>query len=691
MRPWVVDAKDIEPEDLDQFSGQLLHLNNQIANFLDPATTEEVLIIAPKGFGKTLLLKAKRQSMRERYHTMLPERALVDKPSANPDLMSHREYASIRETEAYWKALWSIALTLAVEKHLGISVDLSAPLDKVVRNEHLRSACDLFTNLLALSRDAYFAAFKDYVAHLLPVFRRIHSSIALFIDNIDEYFEDFLASDLIDTEEQRAIYRSHWHFAQVGIALAARDLHAINNHVKIFVSIRKEVFQRTFLGNPLGLQLAGSALDLQYSREDLIEIIRKNIEVERKRSLVEPQAKDPWVRFFGHHATRIVHQSTGDEEDVVAFWIRHTFHRPRDIVFIGRDLAAIDPGRRTRDTVRRQITRSAAVIAQGFITEMSPHLPQFDREILFRLIPRNVVPRAELEVLSEQYDRLFSAKQGGSEPIACHVFASMFKIGLLGYVGIHPETAELIQYFRHPGEVPLDRNDILPDAEEFLIHPSLDLLIGSYNPDYFRNLDKLNVIGADRPWRAARQTLFVLKGDVRGAGAILQDPVAASSFPAFFAEAVTEAGRDLVIAQATNGDSTLLIDPNPRQVVFAALTLRQRLLRSAYGCDMRFGGDAGFVEVTGEGESAQARTGLALLVAARLEPHAPPGAILVTGQFVEAWRELLGGGGLSARAVEPHEVPLLRETDGRFDLAKPGGEAPMLRRLRLLDGPASVA
>ena len=96
MRPWVVDAKDIEPEDLDQFSGQLLHLNNQIANFLDPATTEEVLIIAPKGFGKTLLLKAKRQSMRERYHTMLPERALVDKPSANPDLMSHREYASIR-------------------------------------------------------------------------------------------------------------------------------------------------------------------------------------------------------------------------------------------------------------------------------------------------------------------------------------------------------------------------------------------------------------------------------------------------------------------------------------------------------------------------------------------------------------------------------------------------------------------
>src|ERR687895_1522782 len=157
--------------------------------------------------------------------------------------------------------------------------------------------------------------------------------------------------------------------------------------------------------------------------------------------------------------------------------------------------------------------------------------------------------RAELDVLSEQYDRMFSTKQGGSEPIACHIFASMFKIGLLGYVGMHPETAELIQYFRHPGEVPLDRDDVLPDAEHFLIHPSLDLLIGSYNPEYFRNLDKLNVIGADRPWRPSRQTLFVLKGDVQGAGAILQDPIAGASFPAFFTEAVTEAGRDLVIAQ----------------------------------------------------------------------------------------------------------------------------------------------
>ena len=84
MKPWVVDAKDIEPEDLDQFHGQLLHLNNQIADFLDPSATEEMLIIAPKGFGKTLLLKAKRQSMRQRYGTMLPERRWSTSPAPTP-------------------------------------------------------------------------------------------------------------------------------------------------------------------------------------------------------------------------------------------------------------------------------------------------------------------------------------------------------------------------------------------------------------------------------------------------------------------------------------------------------------------------------------------------------------------------------------------------------------------------------
>ena len=156
---------------------------------------------------------------------------------------------------------------------------------------------------------------------------------------------------------------------------------------------------------------------------------------------------------------------------------------------------------------------------------------------------------------------------------------------------------------------------------------------------------------------------------------------------AFFADAVAEAGRDLAVARATDGDSALLIDPDPRQAVKGGLEPAAEAAALGLCLDIRFGGDAGFVELMGGDEGAQARAGLALLVAARLEPHAPAGTILVTGQFDEAWRNLLGAGRLRARPVEPGRVPLLRESDGRFGLAKPGGEAPMLRRLVLLDGP----
>ena len=82
------------------------------------------------------------------------------------------------------------------------------------------------------------------------------------------------------------------------------------------------------------------------------------------------------------------------------------------------------------------------------------------------------MPRAELELLELEYDELFAAKHGGG-PVRCHAFASMFKIGLLGYVGMHLETAELVQYFRYPGEVPLDQQrPSYPAFEHFWSTPA---------------------------------------------------------------------------------------------------------------------------------------------------------------------------------------------------------------------------
>jgi hypothetical protein len=57
MRAWTVDADDIRvAEDFDE---SLLHRTPEIDSFLTPDRDDKFIVIATKGFGKTLLLKAK--------------------------------------------------------------------------------------------------------------------------------------------------------------------------------------------------------------------------------------------------------------------------------------------------------------------------------------------------------------------------------------------------------------------------------------------------------------------------------------------------------------------------------------------------------------------------------------------------------------------------------------------------------
>ena len=58
MRAWTVDADDIRvAEDFDE---ALLHRTPDIDAFLAPEREDKFIVIGTKGFGKTLLLKAKR-------------------------------------------------------------------------------------------------------------------------------------------------------------------------------------------------------------------------------------------------------------------------------------------------------------------------------------------------------------------------------------------------------------------------------------------------------------------------------------------------------------------------------------------------------------------------------------------------------------------------------------------------------
>ena len=79
MRAWTVDADDIRvAEDFDE---ALLHRTAEIDAFLTPERDDKFIVIGTKGFGKTLLLKAKRVLyQRSGQATCLPYGNLLDKP-----------------------------------------------------------------------------------------------------------------------------------------------------------------------------------------------------------------------------------------------------------------------------------------------------------------------------------------------------------------------------------------------------------------------------------------------------------------------------------------------------------------------------------------------------------------------------------------------------------------------------------
>src|SRR4030095_13190336 len=122
MRAWTVDADDIRvAEDLDD---ALLHRTPEIANFLRRDRDDKFIVIGTKGFGKTLLLKAKRIIYQRKTRSVcLPTSNLLDKPIGDK-IFGKDALAFFAESSLPWSKLWLTAIAAATLKHLGQTDEL---------------------------------------------------------------------------------------------------------------------------------------------------------------------------------------------------------------------------------------------------------------------------------------------------------------------------------------------------------------------------------------------------------------------------------------------------------------------------------------------------------------------------------------------------------------------------------------
>src|SRR5215471_7911641 len=142
MRAWTVDADDIRVAD--DFDESLLHRTPEIEGFLHSNRDDKFIVIGTKGFGKTLLLKAKRiLYQREGRAVCLPTGTLLDKPIGDK-IFSRELLAFFVVSPLPWSKIWLTAISLATLKYLGAvsGLRVGPALASLIGDEQLQGVID---------------------------------------------------------------------------------------------------------------------------------------------------------------------------------------------------------------------------------------------------------------------------------------------------------------------------------------------------------------------------------------------------------------------------------------------------------------------------------------------------------------------------------------------------------------------
>lgn len=630
IQPWVTDAIDIRFENLGEFRESLMHETPAIESFLDGSAGEKYIVAGPKGVGKSLLLVAKRRALSEHPGMLLlPQNMLVDRPVIDITPFRQKDAEEIRGNPHFWSQAWTFILVVSILKQALSPADLAKVQGQVkhkltkslIDDDKLTSIFDLFSHIFTASRSEYFACLNDSVV-LMPRFRHLHSPVALFFDNIDE----FLGEHLRSSNSRTGLDPEFWYQSQVGAAMAVRQLAGVNRHVKIYCSLRKEALERGAAVIDEAQQLAGACLVIGYDQDDLLDIVRKNISVEKDRKLADPSAKEEFAKFVGKDNLQLEHRIVARPEKIEDYLVRHTLGRPRDLMHMCSKIAEIPAKKRNRERLRDCVNSNARDIASFYLSETRHHIIMFDEQILWPLLMSNVLTEEDVKLISTVYNERYNEKH---LPILIgddtHIFKSLYRLGLVGRVVDGPAGSGLIQYFRMPGGPFVADEYNLPPSQHYLVHPVLYSLIADANPSFRDGMNVNNIIGPGQAWRRSPPGKYVLQGDVVQSSSL--SPEVRADLGVTLTHLLAELrGPDK--GEFIGGDSIWMASDSGTRLIAAAIFISRKLDHS-HNVRMRFGihfGAAEFKEHAGR----KVESGDAFRTAQRLQTKANAGSIYMS-------------------------------------------------------------
>lgn len=507
MEAWQWDANVIQLNDIDteKLRSELVW-TPQIEEFLRFGRKDHKLfVIAPKGIGKTLLLKAKSQLYRDQAsgYTFIPRTDLCEKFTKLQTSFSRDEIDTVKTLEL-WHQTWDLALLSLILTRF--QQPLPAELGRI-----LGEASELADILRALiqNRSILSKLYELVATTLRPRVRNLTqvdgvNQVAIFIDNIDEAFEDHTGRALIYPEPGATARAAQvWINAQLGLLQAARDLCLSNKHIKIFASIRGEAYETS--ADALRLQTDLYCTKLRYSKAEIADIFRRNIDATPLTHLFQPSGTDPFTRFLGcvtlPHRFATNPDGSPREEATFDYLYRHTLGRPRDIVLIGDRLRLIPPQTRTPEAIRQIAHNVSTEILEQYQREIIPYFDSRVFESFCELAQHNVLPSASLEQTVTVVENQFNVSGYASY---------LYSLGLLGVVQTsHPSAADRIQRFLQPGYHILQEVKIPTHSDFYVLHPTVDSLLRRIHDVEF--WDHKNVIGDGYPFYSPPPKLTQLR------------------------------------------------------------------------------------------------------------------------------------------------------------------------------------
>ncbi|SER34835.1 type 1 glutamine amidotransferase family protein [Neolewinella agarilytica] len=204
---------------------------------------------------------------------------------------------------------------------------------------------------------------------------------------------------------------------------------------------------------------------LKYSKEALKEIFIHNVAAMRERELRGKQGDSPFMRFFGfdkiRHVAACDKHGEAQTESVFDFILRHTFHRPREIVMIGKRL--YDKFNRTAE-VKLPVTDNLIESIREQVNDVawSEILHGYKQEFIlgFR---NDYVQQFVTNIVSNAADRSTLLRKVSREATDY-----LYRVGLLGSID------GKVQRFVPGSTFAFRKERVLPHSGWYVLHPTLD-------------------------------------------------------------------------------------------------------------------------------------------------------------------------------------------------------------------------